>query len=74
MHTGRSLFVSLILPVLAMTACLCAYAAPQAAANIGERVRQPIHIVLGRSAVPLYGPWKFTVGDSPLDPVSNTPI
>ena len=25
-------------------------------------------IILGQSAVPLYGPWKFTVGDSPVDP------
>jgi hypothetical protein len=28
---------------------------------------QPVHITLGQSVVPLYGPWKFTVGDSPLD-------
>src|SRR5580700_8444503 len=25
-------------------------------------------ISLGQSAVPLYGPWKFTVGDSPINP------
>ena len=25
-------------------------------------------ISLGQAAVPLYGPWKFMVGDSPLDP------
>ncbi|MGC1296175.1 MAG: hypothetical protein WA869_14160, partial [Alloacidobacterium sp.] len=25
-------------------------------------------ITLGQSAVPLYGPWKFEVGDSPVDP------
>jgi hypothetical protein len=28
---------------------------------------QPLHITLGQSVVPLNGPWKFTVGDSPLD-------
>ncbi|HWE84423.1 MAG TPA: PP2C family protein-serine/threonine phosphatase [Terracidiphilus sp.] len=32
-----------------------------------------MRIVLGQSAVPLYGPWKFTVGDSPVDPVTHQP-
>jgi hypothetical protein len=31
-------------------------------------------ISLGQSAVPLYGPWKFTVGDSPADPVTHAPL
>ena len=26
------------------------------------------HITLGQSVVPLYGPWKFQTGDSPIDP------
>jgi sulfur transfer complex TusBCD TusB component (DsrH family) len=26
------------------------------------------NVTLGQSSVPLYGPWKFTVGDSPTDP------
>ena len=33
-----------------------------------------VHITLGQSAVPLYGPWKFTVGDSPVDPVIHAPL
>jgi hypothetical protein len=28
-------------------------------------------VALGQSAVPLYGPWKFTVGDSPTDPIAG---
>ncbi len=32
------------------------------------------HISLGQSAVPLYGPWKFTVGDSPVDPLTHAPL
>ena len=28
----------------------------------------PAHVTLGQAAAPLYGPWKFTVGDSPIDP------
>jgi hypothetical protein len=31
-------------------------------------------VTLGQSAVPLYGPWKFTVGDSPLDPKTGKPL
>jgi hypothetical protein len=31
-------------------------------------------ISLGQSTVPLYGPWKFTVGDSPVDPVTHGPL
>jgi hypothetical protein len=30
-----------------------------------------IHVTLGQSVVPLYGPWKFTIGDSPIDPVTH---
>jgi hypothetical protein len=32
------------------------------------------HVTLGPSVVPLYGPWKFTVGDSPIDPATNAPL
>ena len=32
------------------------------------------HVTLGPSVVPLYGPWKFTVGDSPIDPVTHAPL
>ena len=32
------------------------------------------HVTLGQSAVPLYGPWKFTVGDSPIDPKTDQPL
>jgi len=32
------------------------------------------HITLGQAAVPLFGPWKFTVGDSPIDPKTGQPL
>src|ERR1700733_12429037 len=32
------------------------------------------HVTLGQSVVPLYGPWKFTVGDSPIDPATRAPL
>jgi len=31
-------------------------------------------VTLGDSAVPLYGPWKFTVGDAPIDPKTGKPL
>jgi hypothetical protein len=31
-------------------------------------------LALGQSIVPLYGPWKFQVGDSPIDPATNQPL
>jgi hypothetical protein len=31
-------------------------------------------ITLGQSVFPLYGPWKFTIGDSPLDPSTHQPL
>lgn len=31
-------------------------------------------VTLGQSSVPLYGPWKFTVGDSPTDPKTGQPL
>ena len=31
-------------------------------------------ITVGSSTVPLNGPWKFHIGDSPADPASNAPL
>ncbi len=32
------------------------------------------HITLGQSVFPLNGPWKFSIGDSPLDPATHQPL
>ena len=32
------------------------------------------HVTLGQAAVPLYGPWKFAIGDSPIDSNTGQPI
>jgi len=32
------------------------------------------HVPLGQSIAPLYGPWKFHVGDSPADPITHAPL
>jgi Stage II sporulation protein E (SpoIIE) len=31
-------------------------------------------ITIGRSVVPLNGPWKFQIGDSPIDPITHAPL
>jgi hypothetical protein len=31
-------------------------------------------ITFGESTVPLYGPWKFQIGDSPVNPVTQAPL
>ncbi len=54
----------------ALLACLVVALALHAQANSSSG---PVRITLGQSVVPLYGPWKFTVGDSPLDP-SGAPL
>lgn len=44
--------------------------APTTLTNTGTAVAPD----LGQSLVPLYGPWKFQVGDSPTDPVTGGPL
>jgi hypothetical protein len=55
---------------------LCLLIAVTAHAQSGQpESRQPMtHVTLGPSSVPLYGPWKFRVGDSPIDPETNAPL
>jgi hypothetical protein len=42
-------------------------------AGAGQAVQPPqsAPITLGQSVVPLYGPWKFQIGDSPQNPVTH---
>jgi hypothetical protein len=44
------------------------------AAQPASSAESTVHVTLGQSAVPLYGPWKFTVGDSPIDPKTGQPL
>jgi hypothetical protein len=36
--------------------------------------RMPLRSRWARRPVPLYGPWRFTVGDSPIDPRTGQPL
>lgn len=55
----------------ALLACLLASVAAQPESSPAP---QTTRITLGQSVVPLYGPWKFSVGDSPLDPVTQASL
>jgi hypothetical protein len=49
--------------------------APASSAQTILAVVPPVErITVGHSTVPLYGPWKFQVGDSPIDPVTHAPL
>ena len=49
--------------------------APASPARTAPAPAPPVErITIGHSAVPLYGPWKFHLGDSPLDLVTNAPL
>ena len=53
----------------------CGWTQAQAAPSQSDVAEQGIaEIRLGQSAVPLYGPWKFTVGDSPINPKTGQPL
>ena len=46
----------------------------QPAGTVNRSADTIARFTLGQSAVPLYGPWKFTVGDSPIDPKTGQPL
>jgi hypothetical protein len=64
----------LLLPVLICCFSSSRVRAQQSDPSASRGPRPAESIVLGQSAVPLYGPWKFTVGDSPIDPVTHQPL
>lgn len=60
-------------------ACLLLFGMARAAsansvAGSGESDLPAVHIRLGDSLVALYGPWKFSIGDSPIDPATGAPL
>jgi hypothetical protein len=57
--------------LLALLTCLVLVAFAQAQDMPAQGTT---HVTLGQSVVPLYGPWKFTVGDSPIDPTTHAPL
>jgi signal transduction histidine kinase len=64
------------LPVLAVLVCgiLCSAQAAESTQAAAFQPANTEHITLGQSSAPLYGPWRFQVGDSPIDPVTHKPL
>jgi sulfur transfer complex TusBCD TusB component (DsrH family) len=62
--------------VRSMNRCCCVliFLACLVPAFQGQTAQEITHVTLGPSMVPLYGPWKFSVGDSPLDPATGAPL
>jgi hypothetical protein len=56
-----------------LTLLACLVFSPVASAQT-DQPQTATHVTLGRSVVPLYGPWKFTLGDSPIDPATHAPL
>ena len=64
----------LLLPLAALLVCT-APSAPQAQTQPAPP--PPLataNITLGQSIFPLNSPWKFTIGDSPIDPATHQPL
>jgi hypothetical protein len=51
-----------------------ATAQPADSRTVPAQGQTGVQVCLGESVAPLYGPWKFTVGDSPVDPATNVPV
>ena len=64
--------IRVLLPGLALLAFAAFSLAQPQSAQISSQ--GAVHVTLGQSAVPLYGPWRFTVGDSPIDPKTGQPL
>jgi hypothetical protein len=63
------------LPFLSPFLLLAWFSADAGLARAAPAQAGPIeHIVIGDSTAPLYGPWKFHLGDSPIDPINHSPL
>lgn len=58
-----------VLVLSTLLACGLAAAAQERRADFASADGPKLLITLGQSSVPLSGPWKFQIGDSPVDPV-----
>jgi hypothetical protein len=71
----RSFVLTLAVLVFGMAALAQGAKLVQAARTHASRSAQGIaQIWVGQSAVPLTGPWKFQIGDSPIDPATGKPL
>jgi len=61
--------------LLILTSLACGIrATAQSARPEPAKLGTDVSLSLGHSMLPLYGPWKFQVGDSPIEPATNQPL
>ena len=70
--SGRSRVSCVLFGISLAPLSLWAFAAP--VSSVPVRVAPVTEIHLGESVAPLNGPWKFRVGDSPIDPSTGKPL
>jgi hypothetical protein len=70
----RHLAAGLLLTLLGVSAPALARSQPAPPSRSSPTPGVAVHVTLGQAVYPLYGPWKFTVGDSPLDPATQKPL
>jgi hypothetical protein len=69
----RRICVALLVP-LWIPCCCWAQVKPSPSQRMPAQRADAPQIKLGQATAPLYGPWRFHTGDSPLDPVTHEPL
>lgn len=67
-------YLGALLPVVVIDSALSLAGAQNLPSRASDRAPGEANVVLGNAAVPLYSPWKFRTGDSPIDPVTQKPV
>jgi hypothetical protein len=65
---------NLLLILVGFSGCAWASAQTPPASSAPPQPGNTTSVTIGQSAARLYGPWKFTIGDSPLDPATHQPL
>ena len=71
---ARHARLTLILMVFSVFSAIVPAQSPTSPPARSTQSNGDTYITLGQSSVPLYGPWKFTVGDSPINPKTGQPL
>jgi hypothetical protein len=65
---------NLLLILVGFSGCAWASAQTPPAPSAPPQPGNSTSVTIGQSAARLYGPWKFAIGDSPLDPATHQPL
>lgn len=71
---ARHARLTLILTVFSVFSAIVPAQSPTSPLAPSTQSNGDTYVTLGQSSVPLYGPWKFTVGDSPINPKTGQPL